>query len=223
MTDYILTLEYAIQFFLAILIVSLFVVKGRQYMTAQRQLKAEFLTAPVNTSLTILTFIIPLVIAAVAYSESKGYTSGLPTILTSLSLLFICVLVAIWINFTLLKKGNSTDIITLDYPKDKQFISALGVIYGLLFFSFVYLGKYILFDFKMEKPVISVTENPYEVLVQRQAIFPGMSHDEVHALWGRPQSYDSAMKTELYKTEKQVLQLQYDEANNLNSIIIKKP
>jgi hypothetical protein len=95
-----------------------------------RKLKSDYLKTPTSTALTVLGLLLPILVALTSYLYTARPDMSYGSLLATIILYFAVLLVAIWETFAILKKATDQDIIELQYPNDRRYITGLGLMYG---------------------------------------------------------------------------------------------
>lgn len=156
----------------------------------ERKFNANYFRIPIYHSIIILSFLLPLIISITAYLVANFPDSEVSSLLTSILILFVSLVVAIWQSFAILKVANSeNDLITLKIPDDLRFISAIGIIYITMIFGFLLLSKFFLFDFRIHQPQKSshsITQSNGGTYIRKHYFEIGLKEEEIKKIWGSP-------------------------------------
>jgi hypothetical protein len=150
-----------------------------------RSLKADYLKTPTATALTVLGLLLPILVALTSYLYATRPSVDYGSLLTTIVLYFIVLIIAIWETFAILKKAGENDVIAIIYPRDRRFITGLGLMYGGLLLGLFYFAYFFLFEIRSASAP-SPQPPTANQLVRRPALLLEMSRDEVRRAWGTP-------------------------------------
>jgi hypothetical protein len=154
-----------------------------------QKLRADTIMNPINTAITVASFIVPLQVAAIAYivvtlEIVEGTTL---TIIASSTLLFaVSVFVGLWNNFSLVTISDDSGTVEIKPGRSSYFPAQI-----VSQFTLVVLGLFLLLfidttEFLQKSPEVPKADDRKVILLSR----PEVTHDtavlELLSLWGKP-------------------------------------
>lgn len=112
--------------------------------SGERQIHLSFFSNPVSDLLAIIAFGLPALVGVTASLYRNQPEADYSSLLTSIVGLLLVIAIAFWLTFSLLSKANCTEVVKLQLPKERHFITAMGVIYALMFVVFSFSIKFFL-------------------------------------------------------------------------------
>jgi len=183
----------------------------------KRTLKADYLKTPTGNALTVLGLTVPILVALISYLYTNDPVADYGSLLSTTTLYFFVLLVAIWQTFAIMKKAKESDTIELDYPADRRFITGLGLMYGMLILGLFYFASFFLFEVATPKPreAVSLPSMAAQPIL-RAPLHVNISRDDVIRAWGLPAR--SAANNVEYDTPTAVVKMTFDKTGILQTI-----
>lgn len=176
----------------------------------ERSVRTTYFTTPANSALSTVGIIIPALagLFTFLYSTSPGHSYS--SLLAAIAFFFMVLLLAVWLTFSLMKKAKADENITLRFPKDRRFITSIGLMQVFLLISLLYLAIFLL----VELPV-PARKAPGTALLAKSMVKVGQTRSEVEHLWGTPSSSSSITE---YKNDRSTFRLFFDASGRLGKI-----
>lgn len=184
--------------------------------------KADGFRIPINNTLVILGLLVPVLMTSAAYFYLKYPTTKIESLLATITLMFIILCLAIFLNFSLLQKTDDNDKITLKMPNDRYFMFIKGLLYSYLVLGLLYFAIFFLFEIKppLAKETIEKADHKGCYFLEKSKLNLYQSKDDVLKIWGEPSSDKDNKLT--YVLEYSVLVLTFDENQYLVEINEKR-
>lgn len=191
----------------------------RQYWTNTREIKEDHLKIPTNNSLIVLGLLIPILVALVSYLYTKNPDGNYSSLLSTIILLFIVLVVAVWETFAIMGLSSTNDKITLTMSKDRKVITGLAMMYGFLILGLVYFSIFFLFEIEAAgEQVVEVQKKEY-ILLKKTTPRINQTKNELLKSWGSPSAYRDKNREVLeYKARDSIIHLYFDKEGRLSKI-----
>ncbi len=193
---------------------------SRAYNKTGRTVKTvDYFRVPTSNALVILGLLLPSLVAVASYLYINNPEGRYSSLLATIVVLFLVLIVAIWETFALLKKGDSANQITIDLPEDRRYVTALGLMYGLLLLGLFYVAVFFLFELPQKR--IGSAQQPispsgYQLMKPIPRI--DQTKDQILSMWGPPTSEDVAGRILIYESDHSVVRLTFDANQKLVEI-----
>ena len=178
--------------------------------TGSRSIHLAYFSNPVSNLLAIVAIGLPALVGVTAslYKDQPGRDYS--ALLTSIVGLLLVIAIAFWLTFSLLSKGTNTEVVCLNLPKERYFLTSLGVIYMLMFVVFFFSVKFFLFDFSLQAVQAADRRQPATVILRRPSIALEMTRSGIERAWGEPTTYNSATRKWFYESTGSDVLLEFD-------------
>ncbi len=107
--------------------------------TFKREIRTDALQSQLNGMLSFLALLLPLIGALLAYLMTKVPDQVPILLLASAVCVALAALCLFWVLSALLRKLPPDDTIIFRFPVEKRYFQAMGLVYGLVMVSVVYL------------------------------------------------------------------------------------
>jgi hypothetical protein len=193
--------------------VSIYVNKGVE----SRKLNADYLKTPTSNVLTVLGLTVPILVALISYLYTSQPKSDYGSLLSTTTLYFVVLLIAIWETFAILKKAGDDDKLTLTYPADRRFVTGLGLMYGMLILGLIYFASFFLFEVSapVRTPDTAVAVSANQTLLRRE-LYVNTTRDEMVRAWGAPARASAGVVE--YDSPTSIIKIVFDTGGNIQSI-----
>ena len=179
--------------------------------------KADYLKAPTTTALTVLGLVVPILVALTSYLYVTEPNANYGSLLSTIILYFGVLILAIWETFAILQKATPQDTVDLTYPDDRKFVTALGLMYGMLVLGLLYFAYFFLVEVRPNAPTAGLARwAGASYFVQRPAIKIDNDRTTVYGSWGTP-ARGSSQSVE-YDTDKGVIAIEFDADGKVRQI-----
>lgn len=172
-----------------------------------RTLRLGFFTSAVNNVILIIAVAVPVLVGLLSYLSTKAPLVNYSSMYAAITFLFLALVVAVWLTFAILKKATDEEKITLSFPKDRRFITAMGLLYAFIVTGLVYFAHFFLFDLPAPSRA-----NAGMILLARPKAQVGQTREEIERMWGRPNSTGTMVE---YKTLNSSIRLVFDASGRL--------
>jgi hypothetical protein len=114
-----------------------------------RELRVEYLKSPASMTLSTIALVLPVIAGLASYVLNKGIHSDLSFLAAAILLFLASFVVAFWEAFGLMKKLGTSETVQLVFPKDRGFITGLGLMYLYFLLGVFSLVAFLLFGLKL--------------------------------------------------------------------------
>jgi hypothetical protein len=196
--------------------------------TKDRKIHLTFFSSPLNTVLVIMTIGLPALLGFTGFLYKNRPAADYSSLFAALVAFLLVLLIAFWISFSLLQKGNEQDAVQLSLSKNNadgtpnkkrelRFIKGMGAMYGLLLVGFCYIAFFFLFELQLPAKETS-TSSSATIYLLKPPLTMNISRSEVESRWGEPTTYNSATRLYWYQTSDSDISLEFDGDGNLMKI-----
>ncbi|MEM1152705.1 MAG: hypothetical protein AAGI44_01100 [Pseudomonadota bacterium] len=190
--------------------------KAQNPAKTKRVLRVEHIRAPANLILGTVGITLPIVTGFASYSLDRTTGASVSALFATVLMLLASFLCAFWVPIGITKLLSEADTVTLSFPKDRSFLTALGLanIYFLLaLLSLVWFLLSGLLNYH-DKHSIDVTSQDLHIKKPRPAL--GMSYASVIQILGEDKACQIDSQC-VYATEKGSIVLTF----NANALLIE--
>lgn len=191
--------------------------------TGSRKIRPEFLWTPTNSTLTVISFLAPVIAGVTGYLYSQNPSGDYSVLLAMIVLLFAGLLVALWESFALVKKGTEAEYIQLNFPADVRFIQGIGIAFALLFYSLGCLAYFLLVEITPLRQHQSIADPGMKHLysIQHLPVRLNQTRDQVIKNWGEPLELVNNEKY-IYSTQDSLIEISFDNHGIARQIIERR-
>lgn len=157
--------------------------------------KAETFRNPINLSVTVTGFVIPLICGLIAYlltTESAEQTKKLSLLFASFSIFLFTMFLGLYLSYSLASVSPNNDSFKISKKENLAFPALFTAQLTLLFMGMVLLFSFLIFRFELkntsEYKTTDFRKDAEVVEVLRQRIKIGTNEKTVIKHWGRPDS-----------------------------------
>lgn len=183
------------------------------------EIKVDYIRVPVSNALVVLGLLTPILVALASYLYMNSPEANYPSLLSTIVLMFIVLIIAVWETHAILNVASTTDLIKLHMPKDRAYIILLHLIYAYLTLGLIYFAIFFLFEISphARKGEESKICDPVTLIKPRVGI--NQSKEEVVQSWGEPNTIDASTSSFEYQSDLSTVQLIFDRDGKLKEII----
>lgn len=184
----------------------------------QRIFKHELVQSLGVSVLTLIGIALPAVGGVLAFVIKKSSDTTVTGLVAALCLFAIISIITIWVLFALFGKSDGNGILTLNMPRQRKYITAYGLIFGLMMIALQAVAMFFLFEMNLSTTSLQTVHSTSGPLLRKQHVLIDQPRDDVIQHWGMPT--EEALGGKLrYEMDGSFVELQFDASDRLRSIV----